>query len=70
MLRPGVRLDLRFLGVALVLCFLLLPPATQICGKRMFGVTEGIDGVRQAWRNTPGGLGVIVDREVQDLCCY
>ena len=47
---------------------LLLPPATQICGKRMFGVAEGIDGVWQAWRITPGGLGVIVDREAQGLC--
>ena len=37
-LRPGVCLDLRFLRVASVLGFLLLPPATQICGKRVFGV--------------------------------
>ena len=38
MLGPGVRLDLRFLGVVSVLGFLLFPLATQICGKRMFGV--------------------------------
>ena len=38
MLRPGIRLYLRFLGVASVLGFLLLPPATQICGKRVFGM--------------------------------
>ena len=38
-LGPGVCLNLRFSGVASVLGFLLLPPATQICGKRMFGVT-------------------------------
>ena len=38
-LGPGVRLDVRFLGVASVLGFLLLPPASQICGKRVFGVT-------------------------------
>ena len=56
--------------MASVLGFLLLPPATQVCGKRVFRVFEGIDGVRQAWRNTPGGLGVIVDREAQGLCCY
>ena len=35
-LRPGIHLDLRFLGVASVLGFLLLPPAMQICGKRVF----------------------------------
>ena len=35
-LGPGVHLDVRFLGVASVLGFLLLPPATQICGKRVF----------------------------------
>ena len=62
-LGPGVRLDVRFLGVASVLGFLLLPPATQVCGKRMFGVMKGIDDARRVWRNTPGGLGVIVDRE-------
>ena len=44
-LGPGVHLDVRFLGVASVLRLLLLPPATQICGKRVFGMTEGIDGV-------------------------
>ena len=44
-LGPGVRLDVRFLRVALVLGLLLLPPAMQICGKRVFGMTEGIDGV-------------------------
>ena len=38
MLGPGIRLYLRFLGVASVLGFLLLPPATQICGKRVFGM--------------------------------
>ena len=37
-LGPGVHLDVRFLGVALVLGFLLLPLATQICGKRVLGV--------------------------------
>ena len=37
-LGPGVCLDVRFLGVALVLGSLLLPLATQICGKRVFGV--------------------------------
>ena len=31
----GVCLDLRFLGVVLVLGFLLLPPAMQMCGKRV-----------------------------------
>ena len=35
-LRPGVRLDVRFLGVASVPGSLLLPPATQMCGKRVF----------------------------------
>ena len=35
-LRPGVRLDVRFLGVASIPGSLLLPPATQICGKRVF----------------------------------
>ena len=44
-LRPGVRLDVRFLRVASVLGLLLLPLATQICGKRVFGMTKGIDGV-------------------------
>ena len=39
MLGPGVHLDARFCWVASVLGFLLLPPATQICGKRVFGVT-------------------------------
>ena len=29
-----------------------------------------IDGVLWAWRNSPGRLGAIVDREVQGLCCY
>ena len=38
-LGPGVHLGLRFLWVASVLGFLLLPPATQICGKRVFGMT-------------------------------
>ena len=38
-LEPGVCLDVRFLGVASVLRLLLLPPATQICGKRVFGMT-------------------------------
>ena len=36
MLQLGVCLDLRFLRVALVLGFLLLPPVTQMCGKRVF----------------------------------
>ena len=44
-LGPGIHLFMRFLIVASVLGLLLLPPATQICGKRMFGMTEGIDGV-------------------------
>ena len=39
MLGLGVRLDVRLLGVASVLRLLLLPPATQICGKRVFRVT-------------------------------
>ena len=56
--------------MASILGFLLLPPATQICGKRVFGVMCGIDGVWWAWRDSPGGLGVIVDREAQGLCCY
>ena len=38
MLGPGVRLDVRFLGVASVLGSLLLPLAMQICGKRVLGV--------------------------------
>ena len=37
-LGPGVRLDVRFLGVALILGSLLLPLATQVCGKRVLGV--------------------------------
>ena len=44
-LGPGVCLDVRFLRVASMLGLLLLPPATQIRGKRVFGMTEGIDGV-------------------------
>ena len=43
-LGPGVRLDVRFLGVASVLRLLLLPLATQVCGKRVFWMTKGIDG--------------------------
>ena len=39
MLGPGVRLDVRFLGVASVLGLLLLPPVMQVCGKRVFGMT-------------------------------
>ena len=35
---PGVLLNLRLSEVVSVLGFLLLPPAMQICGKRMFGV--------------------------------
>ena len=66
-LGPGVRLDVRFLGVASVLGFLLLPPAMQICGKRVFRVIQGIDGDQWAWRNTPGRLGVVVDREASKL---
>ena len=31
--------------MASVLRLLLLPPATQICGKRVFGMAEGIDDV-------------------------
>ena len=42
----------------------------QVCGKRVFGVVQGIDGVRQVWRDTPGRLGVIVDWEAQGLCSY
>ena len=61
---------MRFLGVVLVLGFLLLPPAMQICGKRVFWVVQGIDGVQEVWRDTPGGLSVIVDREAQGLCCH
>ena len=45
MLGPGIRLDGRFLRVVSILGLLLLPPATQIRGKRVFGMTEGIDGV-------------------------
>ena len=44
-LGPGVRLGVRLLGVASVLRLLLLPPATQVCGKRVFGVVKGIDDV-------------------------
>ena len=44
---PGIRLDLRFLRVVSVLGFLLLPPATQICGKRVFGVMQWIDCERR-----------------------
>ena len=33
--------------MASVLGFLLLPPAMQVCGKRVFGVTERIDDVRR-----------------------
>ena len=69
-LGPGVRLDVRFLRVASVLRPLLLPPATQVCGKRVFGVAKGIDDVCEAWRDTPSEVGVIVDREAQCLCCY
>ena len=56
--------------MVLVLGFLLLPPAMQICGKRVFWVVQGIDGVQEVWRDTPGGLSVIVDREAQGLCCH
>ena len=70
MLGPGVHLDVRFLGVASVLGFLLLPPATQICGKRVFRLVQGIDDDQLVWRDSPGGLGVIVDREAQCLCRY
>ena len=70
MLQLGVCLDLRFLRVALVLGFLLLPPATQMCGKGVFWVMKGIDC---DWR-CGGALQVdsvfTVDREVQCLCCY
>ena len=41
----GVRLDVRFLRVASVQGLLLLPLVTQVCGKRVFGMTKGIDGV-------------------------
>ena len=37
-LRLGIHLDVRFLGVASVLGSLLLPLATQICGKRVLRV--------------------------------
>ena len=40
-----VCLNLRFLGVASILGFLLLPPVMQICGKRVHLVMYGIDGV-------------------------
>ena len=56
--------------MASVLGSLLLPLATQVRGKRVFGVAEGIDDVRWAWRNTPGGFGVVVDWEAQGLCSY
>ena len=69
-LGPGVRLDVRFLRVVSVLGPLLLPLATQVCGKRVFGVVQGIDGVRWARRITPGRLGGIVDWEMQSLCSY
>ena len=46
-LRPGVRLDRRFLGVASLLVLLLLPLAAQVCGKRVFGMTNGIDVVQR-----------------------
>ena len=46
-LRLGVRLNLRFLSVVLVLGFLLLPPVTQIHGKRVFRVVKRIDGGRR-----------------------
>ena len=36
MLWLGIHLSLRFLRVVSVLSPLLLPPAMQICGKRMF----------------------------------
>ena len=36
---------MRFLRVASVLGLLLLPPAMQMCGKRVFGMAKGIDGV-------------------------
>ena len=35
MLQPGVPLDVRLSCVTLVLGSLLLPPVTQICGKRV-----------------------------------
>ena len=44
-LRLGIHLDVRFLGVASILRLLLLPPVTQVCGKRVFGMTKGIDDV-------------------------
>ena len=44
-LGPGVRLNVRFLGVALTLGLLLFPLATQVCGKRVFGMAQGIDVV-------------------------
>ena len=33
--------------MASFLVLLLLPLATQVCGKRVFGMTERIDGVRR-----------------------
>ena len=38
-LGPGVHPDVRLFGVASVSGLLLLPPVTQICGKRVFGMT-------------------------------
>ena len=43
MLQLGVCLNLRFLSVVLVLGFLLLPPAMQICGKRVLWMMKRID---------------------------
>ena len=47
-----------------------MPPVMQVRGKRVLGVMCGIDGVLWAWRDSPGRLGVLVDREAQGLCHY
>ena len=39
--------DVRFLRMVSFLVLLLLPLATQVCGKRVFGMTEGIDVARR-----------------------
>jgi hypothetical protein len=44
-LQLGVPLDVRFLRVALVPGFLVLPPVLQIGGQGVLGVREGIDHV-------------------------
>ena len=66
----GVRLDVRLLGVVSFLGLLLLPPVTQICGKRVFGVVYGIDGVRGRGGTLQADSVFIVDWEAQGLCSY